>query len=360
MSQATTWGVPGSGPATPTVYAGRDNDSFDAVLSQHSGTSRPSYAVSGTVWVDVVSATEENTYRFDGTDDILLFTINPTANTVTYSTAGVAAAGAAMAANSLSDLASIPTARTNLGLDGYFAKNLLINARGNVNQRGYLSGTATVGANEYTVDRWRVVTSGQNLSWTESEGTKTFTAPAGGVEQVIEGASIITGTYVISWTGTATCTVDAVAKASGDTFTLTGGTNATIKFIGGTFSLQQVENGSEVTPLEQEDHGITLAKCQRYYQRLDTVMGAVATAATIRAATPFPVEMRAAPTLGLLNSTPLVHAAGSNFTGTASTITASSLTTMAMRCTIDGFTGMTTGWGCYIVPSDLISLDAEL
>jgi len=84
MSQPTNWGVPGAGPATPTDYASRDNGSFDALLSQHSGTARPSYAVAGTVWIDVVSATEENTYRFDGTDDILLYRINPTANTVFY------------------------------------------------------------------------------------------------------------------------------------------------------------------------------------------------------------------------------------------------------------------------------------
>ena len=85
MSQATTWGVPGAGPATPVQYAERDNDSFDAILSSHSGTARPSYAVAGTRWIDEVSATEHNVYHFDGTDDILICTINPTANSISFS-----------------------------------------------------------------------------------------------------------------------------------------------------------------------------------------------------------------------------------------------------------------------------------
>jgi hypothetical protein len=147
-------------------------------------------------------------------------------------------------------------------------RNLLINSRGAVNQREYVSGTATTGGDEYTVDRWRVVTLGQNLAWTETEGTKTFTAPAGGVEQEIEGLNIHSGTFIIGWTGAATCTVDGVAKSSGDTFTLTGGTNCTVKFSGGTFSLPQIEAGSTATPFEHESYGVTKAKCKGYFERL--------------------------------------------------------------------------------------------
>lgn len=54
MSQATTWGVPqaADAPVGPGTYAQRDKDSFDALLSAHSGSTRPSYAVAGTVWRD--------------------------------------------------------------------------------------------------------------------------------------------------------------------------------------------------------------------------------------------------------------------------------------------------------------------
>lgn len=77
-------------------------------------------------------------------------------------------------------------------------RNLLINAQGFINQRAYVSGTATSTANQYTLDRWRVVTSGQNLSWIDSNGKRTMTVPAGGIEQVIEGTWIQSRTYVIS------------------------------------------------------------------------------------------------------------------------------------------------------------------
>lgn len=85
MSQATSYGVSEAGPQTPTAHAVENNDTLDALLSSHSGTTRPAYAVAGTVWVDVVSGTEENAYYFDATDDILIYTINPTANTIVFS-----------------------------------------------------------------------------------------------------------------------------------------------------------------------------------------------------------------------------------------------------------------------------------
>ena len=181
------------------------------------------------------------------------------------------------------------------------SRNLLINSRGAVNQREYVSGTATTGGDEYTVDQWRVVTLGQNLAWTETEGTKTFTAPAGGVEQKIEGLNIHSGTFVIGWTGTATCTVDGVAKTTGGTFTLTGGTNCTVKFSGGTFSLPQIEGGSTATPFEHESYGVTLAKCQRFCVQMNDsqylVIGFSDSTSICETSVALPVEMRTGPSL---------------------------------------------------------------
>lgn len=185
------------------------------------------------------------------------------ANTVNLSVTGnTTLAGVSANTVTASDVVS---SSFNGGPLGGF-RNLLINSLGTINQRVYTSGAATSGANQYTVDRWRVVTSGQNLSWTESANVRTFTAPAGGVEQVIEGSSIQSGTYVISFTGTATCTVDSVTKASGDTFTLTGGTNCTVRFSGGTFSKPQLEIGTTATPFESRPIGVELALCQRYFR----------------------------------------------------------------------------------------------
>lgn len=156
---------------------------------------------------------------------------------------------------------------TGLGL-----KNLLINANGLVNQRGYVSGTATTSANQYTVDRWRVVTLGQNLTFTTTNGVTTFTAPAGGVEQIIENLNVIGGEYVISFTGTAVVSISqstdnvtytAVTPVSGK-YTITGGKYVKVNFSGGTFSLPQFEKGTTATPFEQRPYGLELSLCQRY------------------------------------------------------------------------------------------------
>lgn len=180
-------------------------------------------------------------------------------------------------------------------------RNLLINANPLINQRGYVSGTATTGANQYTLDRWRVVTSGQSISWTDSANIRTVTAPAGGVEQVIEGINILSGTYALSWTGTATATVNGSAVAKGGTVTLTGGANCTVQFRSGTFALPQLEPGTTATPFESRSCGLELALCQRYYAevdaeyRFDAALGT--SSATVGHMWYTPVVMRSGPTV---------------------------------------------------------------
>jgi hypothetical protein len=72
MTQATTWGVPQAGPATPSAYVQRAQASLDALLSCHRGASRPSYAVAGTIWVQTIDGTKSEIYYFDGTTDIYM------------------------------------------------------------------------------------------------------------------------------------------------------------------------------------------------------------------------------------------------------------------------------------------------
>jgi len=61
------------------------NDFLNAVRTSHSGTSLPSGAVAGTIWLDTSSATVPLLKYYDGADNILLATINHTTNTVTFS-----------------------------------------------------------------------------------------------------------------------------------------------------------------------------------------------------------------------------------------------------------------------------------
>ncbi|WP_410498153.1 hypothetical protein [Chitinibacter sp. S2-10] len=162
---------------------------------------------------------------------------------------------------------------------GLSFRNLLINAAGMINQRGYVSGAATTSANQYTIDRWRVVTSGQNLSWAASGAVNVMTAPAGGVEQVIEGVNVLGGTYVLNWVGTATAKVNGADVAKGGTVVLPANTNATLRLIGGTYSMPQLELGSVPTAFELRPFDKELTACQRYYEKSFPLATAPANAA---------------------------------------------------------------------------------
>jgi hypothetical protein len=194
-------------------------------------------------------------------------------------------------------------------------KNLIINGNPVINQRGYVSGTPTSGANQYTLDRWRVVVSGQSVSWADSAGIRTITAPAGGMEQVIEALNNLGGVHTLSWTGTATATVDGNSVTNGSQVTLTGNTNVTIRLTGGTWSRLQLEPGNFATPFERRQYGAELVLCQRYFQKTFPIGTAVqdktgGNGGAISCAVPggvvgfwlssrytFPVIMRAAPSV---------------------------------------------------------------
>lgn len=60
------------------------NNALSAINTMHSGTSRPSGAAAGTMWLDVTSASSPTIKFFDGSDDISFATIDYTANTVNF------------------------------------------------------------------------------------------------------------------------------------------------------------------------------------------------------------------------------------------------------------------------------------
>lgn len=211
---------------------------------------------------------------------------------------------------------------TGISAPNVFGRNIIINGDGKINQRGYVSGTATTGANQYTLDRWKVVVSGENLTFTGTDAGRVMTAPAGGVEQVIEDKNIAGGTYVLNWEGTATATVDGNAVAKGGTFTLTANTNATVRFTGGTFSEVQVEQGSVATPFERRQFGQELALCERYYHNNNGITSYVAQSGSYSTYV-FPQKMRTVPTLTLTPtagtvSTGTIGLAGFNSIGSTS------------------------------------------
>jgi len=60
------------------------NNALSAINTMQSGTSRPSGAVAGTMWLDTTSASSPTIKFFDGSDDINFATIDYSANTVNF------------------------------------------------------------------------------------------------------------------------------------------------------------------------------------------------------------------------------------------------------------------------------------
>jgi hypothetical protein len=66
------------------------NNVLSAINTSNSGTSRPSGAVAGTIWLDTSGGVTAYILKFyDGADDIALGTINTTANTVDWTDSSV-------------------------------------------------------------------------------------------------------------------------------------------------------------------------------------------------------------------------------------------------------------------------------
>ena len=179
-------------------------------------------------------------------------------------------------------------------------RNRIINGNFGVNQRTYVSGAA-VGTGLYGHDRWKMAASADTYTFSTTANVTTVTIPASKVlQQVIEGVNLESGTYTLSWTGTAQGKIGAGSYgASGITGVIVGGTNTTIEFGPGTVSKVQLEVGSTATVFEQRPVGMELALCQAYYQVLGVGWrGQVTSGATSGESTyNFTVTMRVAPSV---------------------------------------------------------------
>lgn len=183
-------------------------------------------------------------------------------------------------------------------------KNRLINAQLLINQRG-VSGTVSLAAGAYGHDRFKAGASGCTYTFATTNNVTTLTISAGSLQQVIEGLNLESGTYTLSWTGTAQGKIGAGSYgASGITGSITGGTNTTIEFNTGTLSLPQLEVGSTATSFDYRSYGTELALCQRYYWKATGVSAGYAIDGLYAAAGgnglviswSHPMTMRAAPT----------------------------------------------------------------
>lgn len=179
--------------------------------------------------------------------------------------------------------------------------NAIINGNFAVNQRA-VSGTVTLAAGAYGHDRWKAGASGCTYTFATANNITTLTISAGSLIQVIEGNNLFTGTYTLSWTGTAQGKIGGGSYASsGVTGTPAGGSNLNIEFNTGTLSLVQFEPGSVATPFERRPYGQELALCQRYYEIIgggqSLTLYAEGYAGAVTGNWSFKVEKRATPTM---------------------------------------------------------------
>ena len=197
-------------------------------------------------------------------------------------------------------------------------KNRIINGGFLINQRYYASGGA-LAFGSYGFDRWKSGYSNTTLTFTAGAQATTVTISSSGVlQQIIERANVPAGTYVLSWSGTATGRVynsggtPPSYAASPVTVTLDGSANVVVEFTasGGTRTLGtvQLELGTINSPYEYRLAGDELWLSQRYYYRVSANTCTNTTArlsplgfqtATTTSNFPwiFPQEMRAVPTV---------------------------------------------------------------
>lgn len=194
------------------------------------------------------------------------------------------------------------TGATGASLAGF--RNKIINGSFQVNQRGHASGAA-VTAGQYTLDRWKV-TNSTAITFSTTANKTTVTIPSGQtIQQVIEGLNLQSGTYVLSWEGTAQGRIGAGSYgASGAvTASITGGADTTIELRNGTAANVQFELAAVATAFEQRLVQAETQLCHRYYYRLAMPVasggygvGQAVTTTQVWAYFQYPTQMRIAPT----------------------------------------------------------------
>lgn len=211
---------------------------------------------------------------------------------------GDARAVTATAGDNDTSIATTAFVQTAL-ISGVPNANVVDNSGFAINQRGQTSGTA-LASGAYGHDRWKGGASGCTYTFTQSGGpATTITITAGSLQQVIEGAALSSGSYTLSWTGTAQGRTGAGSYAvSPVAVTATVGTNLTIEFNTGTLGQVKLEPGTVRTAWTANMPRYDLANCQRFYQTVMVWGRAIATGAGNHLTVPvqFP-PMRAVPTI---------------------------------------------------------------
>ena len=99
------------------------NNALSAINSTHSGSSTPSGAVAGTIWLDTTNATNPTLKFYDGSDNISLATIDYTANTVDWLDSSVSITG--LSTSATGTVLTLSDSNILFAKKGYFAEQTL-------------------------------------------------------------------------------------------------------------------------------------------------------------------------------------------------------------------------------------------
>ena len=157
------------------------NNALSAIQTTNSGTSRPTGAVAGQLWLDTTSATTPTLKYYDGADDISLATIDHSANTVNWLDSTVSITGLSTTATgtvlTLSD--SVNTTTVNLIIDNQKEVRFRETTANGTNYIG-LKAPASVSADLIFTLPATDGTNGQVLT-TNGSGVLSFATPASGI-----------------------------------------------------------------------------------------------------------------------------------------------------------------------------------
>ena len=99
------------------------NNALSAINSTHSGSSTPSGAVAGTIWLDTTNATNPTLKLYDGSDNISLATIDYSANTVDWLDSSVSITG--LSTSATGTVLTLSDSNILFAKKGYFAEQTL-------------------------------------------------------------------------------------------------------------------------------------------------------------------------------------------------------------------------------------------
>ncbi|MGC6389637.1 hypothetical protein ACMV8I_18530 [Ewingella sp. S1.OA.A_B6] len=274
-----------------------------------------------------------------GTDGVTRYLSTTDSNVTNPNTGGAGwfniSDGYLKTSNNLSEIATAgavaqTAARGNIGAASPIqipGKNRLLNSRFAVNQRNYVSGTA-LALGTHGLDAWKASTANSAMTFSATPfGAQTITI-TGSFVHVIETQDVPTGTYTLSWTGTAQAriyNVGASAPAytsSPLTVSISGNANVNVEFNAGTLFAPQLESGTIPTAFEFKLFPQELALCQRrcFAMVLQGAAGIFGGNSTYVSTSIYsPVALRAIPTIALGGASISVQQPGVN---TAVTTTA--------------------------------------